>query len=419
MALAKRWATSVLLAVSLSSCGAVYESDSFWKQSDYWQAGMSSDSAMAALSKGDLVRAESQANDAMRRNPKDPYALLALAVVYQNTNRVELARQYYEVLISMHPQATAIVGMGMTGQRRTIDDIAKESLAALNGRTSRSYVDPPGQPGQLSVLPPPAINAALLDPGAVEDANIILRFQTLRRLLDEGLITRDEYNKRRGANLGALLRYTAQPPAQGLGRPAPSPQQLVDRLKALAFGFEEKSISAAEQAAERGVILEALIPAVPQRRADPPVPVTSQMQSAAVMGRLEKLREANVITAEEQSRERDAVFRSVTAYEAQAEASARAAAGMASAVPSAPVGPGVQLASFHTADQARKHWAALQKQFPSELGALMPVITKVAIRRRGSAYRLSAGPLESRKAAQALCGQIKRKHQSCVPAVLK
>ncbi|HLN23381.1 MAG TPA: SPOR domain-containing protein [Patescibacteria group bacterium] len=419
MALAKRWAISVLLAVSLSSCGTVYESDSFWKQSDYWQAGKSSDAAMAALAKGDLVRAEAEANDAMRRNPKDPYALLALAVVYQNTNRLELARQYYEVLVSMHPQAIAIVGAGMTGQPRTIDNIAKESLAALNGRTARGYVDPPGQPGQLPVPPPPAIDAALLDPAAVEDANIILRFQTLRRLLDDGLITRDEYNLRRGANLGALLRYTAPPPAQGLGRPAPTPEQIVDRLKALAFGFEEKSISAAEQAAERSVILEALIPAVPQRRANPPVPVTSQMQSAAVMGRLEKLREANVITPAEQSRERDAVFRSVIAYEEQAAASARAAAGMMAAVSSAPTGPGVQLASFHTAEQARKHWAALQKLFPTELGALMPVITKVALRHRGSLYRLNAGPVADRKAALALCGQIKRKHQSCVPTVLK
>src|SRR5579859_5395976 len=110
------------------------------------------------------------------------------------------------------------------------------------------------------------------DRARAADDNVAIRFQTLRVLLDEGLITRDEYGTRRGANLGALLRYSVTPPARDLTRPAPPPKTLVMRLRYLAGAYAEHSISASEQAAERTVILDGLLPSPVLRRADPPPP---------------------------------------------------------------------------------------------------------------------------------------------------
>jgi hypothetical protein len=254
--------------------------------------------------------------------------------------------------------------------------------------------------------------------GYAEDANIILRFQTLKRLLDEGLVTRDEYNQRRGANLGALLRYSAAAPTAGLGRPAPTPDQVVERLKFLAAAYEEKSITAREQKAERTVILDALLPASAFPKADPPANLTDQMQAAQMVGRLERLNAANVISAEEQERERAAVFRVVQTSVADSEAAARAAAGLAAAQAANPTGPGVWLGTYRNENQAKLAWASLQLTHSSELNGLQQVVTKVGTRRRGYSYRLNAGPIADTKAAAALCNTLRAKRQFCRPVTL-
>ena len=66
-----------------------------------------------------------------------------------------------------------------------------------------------------------------------EDKNIIERFETLKKLMDQGLITKPEFNARRKANLGALLYLTQQPPAVGLKRSVPSAAQITQRLNAI------------------------------------------------------------------------------------------------------------------------------------------------------------------------------------------
>ena len=400
-----RWTAAVLLVAGLGACGAAYDTERFWNDATFWEEGSASTAAMAALSRGDFARAESLGNDALQRNSKDPYGILALAVVYENTQRPVLARQYYQALVSMNPQATVMLGVGDAAQRRTIADIAKEHLGLL------------GAAGQAPA-PSPMSPVRASDLGAVDDTNVITRFQTLSRLLDEGLITQDEYNQRRGANLGALLRYTAASPAVGLTRPPPPPEQVVQRLKSLAFAYEERSISAREEAAERAVILDALMPEAPQKRLDPTAPVTDQMQAAAVVGRLERLRLANVISEAEQAKEKAKVFKSVQDYNVKAEAAARAAAGLDQPNAAAPTGPGIRLSSYRSETQALAAWAGLQKKYPAELGQLRPVVTKVSLRRRGALYRLSAGTVADRKAATALCRLLHRHGQSCTATTL-
>ncbi len=93
------------------------------------------------------------------------------------------------------------------------------------------------------------------------------RFKTLQVLLDNGLITRDEFDERRSANLGAVLPYVATPPAANLDLPAPSPSEVVDRMKSLVTAYQAKSISAVQLQTERGIILEALLPGPAAKRA--------------------------------------------------------------------------------------------------------------------------------------------------------
>ncbi|MDR3441229.1 SPOR domain-containing protein [Telmatospirillum sp.] len=285
-------------------------------------------------------------------------------------------------------------------------------------RTVSLVLTPVSQGGPSASAMPGANLGDLNNP---EDAAIITRFQTLQLLLDNGLITREEFNRRRGANLGALLRYTAPLPAADLGRPAPDPQQVVDRLRYLAAAFEEKSVTAREQGAERSVILEALLPSAGARKADPPPPVTEQMQAAAAVGRLERLVLAKVISPTEQMREKDEVFRQVQVAAANAEAAARSAAGVG-VMPTPPMsvvssGPGVWLGSYRTENQARLAWASLQLTHPAELGSLQSEIKRVSVRRRGVTYHLNAGPVAEKRAAADLCRALKGKKQFCRPTV--
>lgn len=248
------------------------------------------------------------------------------------------------------------------------------------------------------------------------DDNVAIRFQTLRVLLDEGLITRDEYNNRRGANLGALLRYTVAPPARDLTRPAPPPKTLVQRLRYLASSYAEHSISASEQAVERAVILDGLLPLPVLRHADPPPPITNEMELGAEIGRIERLRVANVITDAEAGKEKAKVSQLLEASIAAADAAARAAAGMAATpVSSAPpnTGIGVGLSTHSSEAQARHAWAGLQKAHPAELGKLSLSLKKIPRPHRPTNYQIVAGPLPDHDSAIALCKSLRKTDLSC------
>ena len=275
MILARRWLAVALCAVSLSGCGYLYDPQGFSTAISPWDNGQASDQAMLALSKGHFDAAEQLGAEALRRNPRDPYALLVMASVYQNTARADLARQYYLALISMHPQQTTVWGSGADMRRRTIEDIARSNLAALGpGPGPGMLADIAGTPAAayetVAVHPP---QVSVQDAAFTADTAVITRFETLRRLLKSNMISRDDYIRRRAANLGALLPYSvARRPGAGLGQPAPSAEQIIGRLKDISANFQEKSVSEDAMAAERTAILEALLPLHPLRRADPPPP---------------------------------------------------------------------------------------------------------------------------------------------------
>lgn len=405
-----RWAAVVAVGASLAACGGMFDPGGYGGGVNQATGGSSdSDAAMVAFEKGDYVRAESLAQSAQRANPKNPYALLVLAEVYQTTGRPELARRYYESLASLDSQAMVVQGVGSGAKRRPIADIARERLATLT---------PPPAPAPVSMTTRPTV--AVDEMGNDPDSNVIRRFRTLSRLLEEGLITKDEYDARRAANLGALMPYSAPPPAAGLGRPAPAASEVVDRLKALNAAYQAKAISAAQQQSERTIILDALLPDHPTRRADAPPPLTSRVELADAVGRLAHLREAGVISTDEQARAQTAVYRSENAYEDRAARMAQQASATAAGMPAmSAAGVGVRLATYPSEAEARDAWAAMQKRFPKELGALQPVVAKVALRHGGTIYRLSAGPLADRRAAIELCRTLRRHNEACRPTTIK
>lgn len=416
MAAKRRWMASIVWAAAvsagLSGCGAAMNPGSI----SLFKDASPSQQALDAAARSDMARAEAYGNQALKANPNDPYALLALAIVYQSTGRPEGARQYYELLLSMHSQEMVPSTSG--GPPHSIDEIARHNLALLTG----------------SQQPMASANELMAEKEFAEDGAVIRRFQSLRQLLDQNLITREEYDQRRQANLGALLQYTAKPPAYGLTRPAPEPAQIAERLRAISANYQEQSISAEEQSLERGIILEALMPAKPDRRADRPAPVSDELQYSAKVGRLLRLQEAGVVTKKEAELERKAIDSQLTMARAQKEAEARAAEEAARAAQTAASGVVVQpmpvtptgdykvvLGSYGSKKGAERAWQTIQGQFQAELGSLTPQIDKVVVnKRRGiHSYHLSAGPLPDEAAAGKVCRALKLYDLHCTPAHAK
>ena len=64
-----------------------------------------SDQGFRAISAGNYAEAEKHLEQALSENPDNPYALLNMGVVYQNTGRPEKATEMYERVIELNPSA--------------------------------------------------------------------------------------------------------------------------------------------------------------------------------------------------------------------------------------------------------------------------------------------------------------------------
>lgn len=83
------------------------------------------------ICKGMYVDAEKYLKQALVVNPENPYALLNLGVVYQNTGRPEKARPLYEKVIKLNPKDTATRSNLEGKAGKTLVDLAKENLRIL------------------------------------------------------------------------------------------------------------------------------------------------------------------------------------------------------------------------------------------------------------------------------------------------
>jgi len=283
-----------------------------------------------------------------------------------------------------------------------------------------------------SVIPEPSLPVRGLGeiPMTAAERNVIQRFETLRRLYDETLITQEEYLRRRAANIGALLPYTRDPGGVGLERSVPNSDAIIARLMALRRSFEMRAISASQHALERTMILNALLPENPEEREDRKPPPSDVIEGAAMAGRLENLRLKNLISAAELEGEKNAIEHVLrtgllpsqelasTAKPAAAKPVAAkprpAAATEADALGAEITGPVLHLASFRSEDSARQAWQNAVAQNKTAFASLKPIIHRVDLGpERGIFYRLMAGTFSSVADAEAVCIQLKQNNQFC------
>jgi tetratricopeptide (TPR) repeat protein len=68
---------------------------------------------------------------ALSVNPENPYALLNLGVVYQNTERFEEAKKMYQKVIDLNTSIKAIKTTDKSYQGQTLSEIARKNLRSL------------------------------------------------------------------------------------------------------------------------------------------------------------------------------------------------------------------------------------------------------------------------------------------------
>lgn len=295
---------------------------------------------------------------------------------------------------------------------------------------SREFIPAPVVPAVAA----PARPALGEMPFSQAEKNIARRFETLSRLRDEGLITQEEFSRRRAANLGAILPYSQDPPGVGLDRAVPSGDAIMARLGALRRSFEMRAITAQQHALERTMILNALLPENPEQRTARKPPPEDVIQGAAMVGHLEALREGGVITQSELDAEKrmiDAVLRTglfppkggeAAAKPVQAKTAAKPAAASETASAEAGespmtrqiTGPVLHLASFRSEASAMKGWQEVIDRNKEVIGSLKPIIRRVDLGEgKGIFYRLMTGSFTSMADAEATCVKLKQNNQFC------
>lgn len=448
-------------AVGVSGCGMMNTDifqDSFWASSPFKQND-EAELGLAELTKGNYVTAEGHFQKALRANSRDVHALLGAGILYQNTGQLVKAREMYEAVLAIRPDESEQFVVWNQLSTRPVSQVASVNLSLLEtggatmasaqpnfaapvagaptsdvvlGRAPQQMASLPATPTPMPLGGQPASMSS--DPSMIgkiigTDANVISRFETLRALRDQGLITQDEYQQRRRSNVGAILPLTSPPPAAGLDRPVPSTDQISARLRAIGRALEMRAISVSQHAAERGIILDALLPTAPVRIADPSLPPNGLLEAADAVRRLEKLRDTGFISSDEYARERQAIELAAHTVPGsppagqpagQQVASAAAPETMMKKEPEKPAGPqpGIHLASYRSAKQAESGWVQIKRAHGNILGDLGHEVSRVQLGSKGTYYRLKAGPLPSTSEARALCAKLKQRRQFCDTTVI-
>lgn len=451
-----RFAFVVVVGTMLSGC-ALFDGDvfneSFWSSSPF-KKNEQAELGIAELTKGNYVTADGYFQSALKSNPRDVHALLGAGILYQNTGQFVRAREMYEAVLAIRPEDSEQFIVLSEISTRPASQIASVNLSLLeNGSRTQTAVAPVSSPTsiggaptgdvflgraapQIASAPSPMTStqnslsslSTPIEAGKFtgRDVNIVSRFATIKALRDQGLITQQEYQQRRSSNIGALLPLTSPPPAAGLDRPVPSTEQISARIQAISRALEMRAISVSQHAAERSVILDALMSAAPVVVADPAAPPADLLQAADTVRRLELLRDGGYITSEEYTRERQAVELAVRPTPTNnptptAQASAAAPEKMTkkeTATRASGPQPAVHLASYRSAKQAENGWKQIMRAHGNLLGKLEHEVSQVKLGSKGTYFRLKAGPLQSVTDAKSLCTQLKRRRQFCDTTVM-
>ncbi len=436
---------------------------SFWENGPMW-GDDSAELGIAEMTKGNYLAAESHFLSALKSNPRDYHALLGAAILYHNTGQLIKAREMYESVLALRPPDTVQFINLSDVSTNSIARVASVNLALLEsggllsgmtgGATSIGNRPPASIMPTVSGMVPPQMGGAAMaapavafpsvggqpvglqpqNPGQISaapnrlsmdmgfsgvDENIMSRFTTIRALRDQALITPDEFNARRQANIGALLPLTSPPPSAGLGRAVPTTVQISERLRAIGRALEMRAISIGQHAAERSMIMDALMPSAPVVVANPSMPPQGIMEAADMVRRIELLRDAGFITSDEYARERAAIDRALQPSKpapavASVQSSALTPSEMQPAVLSGPQ-PSIHLASYRSVKQAERGWAQLKRAHTSILSDLRHTVMEISLGSKGVFYRLIAGPFSSGDETKDVCRKLKGARQFCEP----
>ena len=334
--------TTGVLAASLSSCAFLAqkpttEPSASWKESKnyYLMGDGEADAATVAFSQGNFEAAEEHLINALSANPKHPQALLVGALLYEQTGRVNRARQYYEDLILVAGDRTTILGTnGSVPQKMA--DVARTRLRQLTMAQNRMIIEDPNgtkifdvSQNASSIQGRSAMEEALFareqrlitenrasseaDLRAVEvlfneyEKNSISRFLIMKELAEKDLITKNEFLKARMANIGALLPLTNAAPGFGVDKPVPSASVIIERIQALKDATEARAITPREFSVERNLIVEAILPPSPSVRAKNRAPARDILSAAKEMRKIEVIYDLNLITSKERDNEQRAI----------------------------------------------------------------------------------------------------------------
>lgn len=300
-----------VLTLSALICGCSSPGDALFKTD--------TERSILKWSTGNYEDAVHYAQRALQDEPDDAYAMMVAGLSYEQLGYPNRARAFYEQAAHTQGDAVGVFGSIRNTPAEEVKKAAAERLEALTltknpiavvDAETRTAVFAPAAYAEARAAnqtPAPKTVKGGLDMLAEGDRNLVMRFLTFIRLRDEKYVTEDEWQKRRAVNLGGLLPYTLTPAGKGMDLPAPSGDAIIGRLNALREALEMRAITPREHAAEREIILEALLPADPFYRMKPePVP-QDLLQGATALRRLETLRNLGLITAAEAKKEKAAV----------------------------------------------------------------------------------------------------------------
>ncbi len=392
-----------------------------------------SEQGLGKLAKDELLQAQLLFDQALQINPRDVYALIGKGVILQKMGQLSQAEKAFQAVVSLGPLSSQKLGVLNNLKVRPVAELANMNLALLKNHGLSSSLKPGS--GQSSGEPKgwttsnlssdkAGINSSAMDSKVSmvgsDDRNVLQRFETLKKLRDQGLMTTQEYDVRRKANLGALLYLTQPPPAAGLNRTVPSSDLIVQRLKAIGKALELRAITVRQHGAERNTIVNALMPADPRTRSNPRAAPKGLLASADAIRRIEMLQEKGLVSSAEASIEKEAIEKKLRVVNVPQPRKVVPSDKKVETVkkPSGP-SPAVHIASFRSKKAADRGWAQLKRAHRALIGKLNPEITKVNLGgNKGVFYRLVVGPLASNADADAICRKLKRRRQYCEPAFM-
>lgn len=288
--------------------------------------------AILSLSYGDFDKAAAYSDKALKDDPNDAYALMVAGIAYDNLGYPNRSRRYYEDVVALSDASqTGMFGQfkkappqelrAIAAQRLNFMEQKERPFAKVDADTGLAVFAKSGDDASVITveagekLSPKGAESFVIEKRSVKggldmldegDRNVVQRFLTFIRLRDEKLVTQEEWQIRRSVNLGGLMPYSLQPAGQGLDLPAPEADKIIRRLDALRAALEIRAITPQEHAAEREIILEALLPSKPRSLMAPKALPNGIMDGAKMLRRIETLQRMGLITPAEAAAEKKA-----------------------------------------------------------------------------------------------------------------